>query len=105
MRVPIRVLHVTRNPFDNIAAVAQSRDLALSEAIDVYVKLSSMADEVRSRLAPGELLDVGYESVVADPARQLSEICAFVGVEAPADYLEACARRGRTRRARAAPAP
>jgi hypothetical protein len=91
VRVPIRFVHVTRNPFDNIAAVAQSRDLALSEAIDVYVKLSTMVDEVRSRLSSSELLDVGYESVVADPVHQLSEICAFVGVEAPADYLNACA--------------
>ncbi len=51
VRVPIRVLHVTRNPFDNIASIAQSRGLALSPAIDVYVKLSSMADVVRGRLA------------------------------------------------------
>ncbi len=90
VRVPIRVLHVTRNPFDNIASIAQSRSLALSDAIDVYEKLSIMADGVRSRLAPSELLDLSYESVVADPAGRLSDICTFVGVEAPADFLEAC---------------
>ncbi len=50
-----------------------------------------MADGVRGRLAPGELLDLSYESLVADPAGRLSEICAFVGVAAPADFLEACA--------------
>ena len=49
-----------------------------------------MADEVRGRLAPGELLDLSYESLVADPAGRLSEICTFVGVAAPADFLEAC---------------
>ncbi len=91
VRVPIRVLHVMRNPFDNIASIAQSRGLALSPAIDVYVKLSSMADVVRGRLAAPELLDVSYESVVADPARRLAEICAFVGVGSPPDYLDACA--------------
>jgi hypothetical protein len=91
VRVPIRVLHVTRNPFDNISSVAQSRGLALPPAIDVYEKLSAMADSVRGRFAPGELLDLRYESVVADPAGRLSEICTFVGVEAPADYLAACA--------------
>jgi Sulfotransferase family len=91
VKVPIRVLHVTRNPFDNIASTAQNRDLSLSESIDVYAKLSTMADSVRGRLAPGELLDVTYESVVADPRRRLSEICTFVGVGAPSDYLESCA--------------
>ena len=89
--VPIRVLHVTRNPYDNIASIAQNRGLALSPAVDVYEKLSSMAEGVRNRLAAGELLDLSYESLVADPAGRLSEICAFIGVEAPGDYLEACA--------------
>jgi hypothetical protein len=91
VEVPLRVLHVTRNPYDNIASIAHYRGLPLSPAIDVYEKLSSMADGVRNRLAPGELLDVRYESLVADPARGLSEICAFIGTDAPADYLEACA--------------
>jgi hypothetical protein len=91
VRVPIRILHLTRNPFDNIASIAQSRGLALSPAIDVYEKLCIMADGVRGRLAAGELLDLSYESVVAEPERRLSEICTFVGVEAPAGYLEACA--------------
>ncbi len=91
VRVPIRVLHVTRNPFDNIASIARSRSLALSPAIDVYEKLSALADSVRGRLAPSELLDLRYESMVADPAGRLSEVCTFVGVEGPADYLEACA--------------
>ena len=91
VRVPIRVLHVTRNPFDNITSTAESRGLELSGAIDVYAKLSTMADEVRGLLAPNELLDVSYESVVADPQHRLSEICTFVGVNTPTDYLESCA--------------
>ena len=96
VRVPIRVLHVTRNPFDNIASIAQSRGLALSPAIDVYVKLSSMADVVRGRLAAPELLDVSYESVVADPARRLAEICAFVGVRIPTRLPRCLRGPGRT---------
>jgi hypothetical protein len=90
VQVPIRVLHVTRNPYDNVASIAESRGLDLSEAVDVYEKLSEMADGVRALLAPHELLDLAYESVVEDPVNRLSEICAFVGVEASTAYLEAC---------------
>jgi hypothetical protein len=90
VKVPIRVLHVIRNPYDNIASIALSRGLDLHSAIDVYEKLSAMVDGVRSRLAPRELLDVDYESVVADPLHRISEICAFVGVDATTRYLQAC---------------
>jgi hypothetical protein len=90
VRVPIRVLHVVRNPYDNVASIALSRGFGLSPALDIYEKLSVMTDSVRALLAPDELLNVRYESVVADPEQRLAEICAFVGLEATPEYLRAC---------------
>jgi hypothetical protein len=89
--VPIRVLHVTRNPFDNIATMARRNHTSLAGATEQYGHLCELVDTVRGRLRPDELLDLTYESFTADPARRLPELCAFLGLDAPTDYVEACA--------------
>jgi hypothetical protein len=91
VRVPIRVIHVTRNPFDNIATEARRHDMTLTEATAWYEQICVAVDAVRPRLDPAELLDLRYESFAADPRRVLAEICHFVGVGAESSYLDACA--------------
>jgi hypothetical protein len=89
--VPIKVLHVTRNPFDNIATEARRHEMSLSEATTWYEEISTAIERVRPLLGTSELLDVRYESFAADPKRTLSEICGFLDVEPAPAYLEACA--------------
>ncbi len=102
--VPIRVLHMARNPFDNIASIARKRQLPLAQAIETYRVLGDAVDGVRARLAPEELDDVAYESILHDPRREISAILGFIGVEASDEYLSSCAslvdrggRQGRSR--------
>jgi hypothetical protein len=104
VRVPIRSLHIVRNPYDNIASIAHNRSLPLVRAIDIYRRLGIAVDDVRGRLRPEELFEVRYEDFTADPAPGLTHICHFAGVEVTPDYVTACAnmadpsgRRGRTR--------
>ena len=65
--VPIRVLHITRNPFDNIASIARNRELPLAQAIEIYRDLGVAVDGVRALLSRDELLDLSYESILRDP--------------------------------------
>ncbi len=88
--VPIRVLHLMRNPFDNIASISRYRELPLSSAIDIYVKLGNAVDQTKNRLDADELIEIRYEQLAADPARTLSDLCRFMGVDATADYLSKC---------------
>ena len=105
--VPLRVVHVTRNPFDNVVTMARRTAAArhrgagpgappavadLDDAIDRYGELCRYVERVRARLAPEELHELPYESFVADPATELARLCAFLGVEAEAGYLSDCAR-------------
>jgi hypothetical protein len=104
--VPIRVVLVTRNPFDNITTMARRRAEAatrrkgravdvtavrLGWTIDRYAELCSGVDAVRRRLAPEERHDVVYEDFVADPRTSLAALCRFLGVDADAAYLDDCA--------------
>ena len=88
--VPIRVIHVVRNPFDNVATMAQRGQRDLSAAIENYRRLGTTVEDVRARLSPDELLDVRYEAFADEPARHLHELCTFLGVTAAPDYVEAC---------------
>ncbi len=91
VRVPIRVVHVTRNPFDNIATEARRHKLSLGQATTWYEQCCEAVAVVRTMLDPSELIDVRYESFVTEPAASLAELCRFVNIEPDAAYLEACA--------------
>jgi sulfotransferase family protein len=88
--VPLRVIHVIRNPYDNIAAMARTR--GLSNAVERYAELGRAADDIRNRLSHDELLDVRFEAFTADPGGSLAELCRFLDVDATEDYLNACSQ-------------
>ncbi len=89
--VPIRAVHITRNPFDNIATEAIRRNFPLSVATRWFDKSCRAVAAVRPMLTPGELLDMAHERFTADPKSSLSELCTFLGVEARPAFLEDCA--------------
>jgi hypothetical protein len=97
VKVPIRVVHVTRNPYDNIATAARrhrfpSTELSvLTQATNWYETSCDAVDRIRRMLEPSELLDIRYESFIEEPKVSLGELCRFVGVEPEASYLDACA--------------
>ncbi len=88
--VPIRVLHIARNPFDNITSMRRRPEVPLTEVIDHYRGVAEAVDVVRSHLDASEFLSVRYESVVADPGARMAEICRFIGVDAPEAYRAIC---------------
>jgi hypothetical protein len=88
--VPLRVIHVIRNPYDNIAAMARVR--GLPDATERYAALGQAVDDIRERLSHDELIDVRFEAFTEDPRGSLTELCRFLGVEATEDYLNACAQ-------------
>jgi hypothetical protein len=98
--VPIRVLHITRNPFDNAASIARSRRKPLSFGVNQYRNFSQCVEEVRPNLGPEELMELTYESVTSDPSGQLRALCDFLGVPAHDSFLEACAAAVRPRESR-----
>jgi hypothetical protein len=96
MRARVKFLHVVRDPLDNISTALKRNnfggpqdDLAL--AIDVYFKAVHTVDAIRQR-SDVDMLDIYHERVIENPERELKRICGFLEIEAPRDYLEACAK-------------
>jgi Sulfotransferase family len=94
--VPLRLIHVVRNPFDMVARIAKQKiregsDEERRARATTYVgRLGGINDGV---IASGEhpVLTVRQESVIDRPEHELSRMCEFLGVEADPAYLEACA--------------
>jgi hypothetical protein len=105
--VPIRVIHITRNPYDNIATMARRMSAArrqgaakdapatalasLAETIGRYDELCRWVDAIRPHLGPDELYELEYERFVTDPGGSLKALCQFLGVGADESYVADCA--------------
>jgi hypothetical protein len=88
--VPLRLLHVVRNPFDNISAISIRHQLSLAESIDYYFLHCRTTAMLGTLCPPGEVLTVRHEEMVRDPRTVLSSLCAFLALEPEPEYLEAC---------------
>jgi hypothetical protein len=83
--VPLRVVHVVRNPFDNIASMKLKlrREASLENVADKYFGLCGAMTKLQPRFAAGELAEIRYEELVADPVASLRSLAGFLG--APED--------------------
>jgi hypothetical protein len=90
--LPVRWIHVARNPFDNIATLAlRGRRKDLDSAIADYFRLVEGVARLRAEVGPEAVLDVRHEDLVADPAATLRRLAAWLGLEAPEGWVRACA--------------
>jgi hypothetical protein len=90
--VPLRLIHVVRNPFDNIAAISIWHRLSLAAAVEHYFRHADATAQLERFTAPEEVLTARHEEFIADPAATLGALCAHLGLEPDSGYVEACAR-------------
>ncbi|MBN2452578.1 MAG: sulfotransferase [Lentisphaeria bacterium] len=89
--VPIRFVHVIRNPFDNIATIFRREKYDLQGAVDYYFALVDDVMRFAATLAPGDLLEVHHEDLIERPAETIRSWCRFLEVEPDEEYVQACA--------------
>jgi hypothetical protein len=87
--IPIRLIHVVRDPFDNIAAISKLRGLSLADSADYYFLHCRTTTRLGALCAPGELITVRHEDMIREPEAALTELCAFLGLERYPGYVEA----------------
>lgn len=94
--VPVKLIHVIRNPYDNIATIFTRKhrrdpNATLSSRAQLYFSLCATVSRVRGEAGPAEWHEMRHESFVRDPRSHLEQIASFLGVDAPGDWLDACA--------------
>jgi hypothetical protein len=93
VQVPIRMIHIVRNPFNVVATIHRKRKRTpLSLAMAMYFE--RCATNWRLMQSPDcGVLTFRLEKLIAEPRPTLIELCRFVGVQPSPDYLEACQRK------------
>ena len=89
----MKFIHVVRNPFDMVASSAAHLDGGhrVETALRWTHERCAVNHAIAKALGDASVLTVWHEAFVGDVVRGLDRICAFVGLEAPQDYLRACA--------------
>ncbi len=109
IKVPVKYVHVIRNPFDNIATMHNRKIRSVTNK-KTYVekgkghldqeilerKIGSYfrkARDIRNLLRTQDLevMHVHHEDLIAKPRKTLRKLIKFLGVKPSKEYLQACA--------------
>ena len=90
VRVPLRLVHVVRNPFDNISAISIWHQMTLEESIDFYFSHCDTTLMLPDQCLPEELVMLRHEDLLREPRSVLSGLCSTLGLEGYPGYLEDC---------------
>ena len=88
--VPLRLIHVVRDPLDNVAAIARWHDMTLADAADYYFLHCDTLERCGALWSDDELITVRHEDFVRDPEATLRALCAFLGLEPEPGWLASC---------------
>jgi hypothetical protein len=89
--VPIRFVHVIRNPYDNIATIFKREKYDLPGAVSYYFGLVGAVQTFLERIDDTDVFTVYHEDLVRDPAATVRGWCEFFDVDADDAYVDACA--------------
>ena len=106
VRVPIKVIHVVRNPFDIVATKLLYRlsetkgkkgDYSLGSPItnvrhvmQAIKAVESEANSVNSLLKELDALEVHSEDFILNTKNTVKQMCDFLGLDCPDSYLQIC---------------
>jgi len=95
-RAPVRLIHVTRNPYDSIARMAATTKAGVPErtvarATDFLGRLARINDRLISS-GKAEVLTIRHESFVRSPHEELQRLAAYLEVDPEPSWLNACAK-------------
>jgi len=95
--IPVKIIHIIRNPFDNIATRARggnyyNREVnkeGLHREIERHFVEVEGIERIRKKNRYA-IYELRHEEFIEDPGKHLTDMCRFLGVEPHQDYLEAC---------------
>ena len=108
----VKVIHVIRNPYDNIATdilyashskselldikknnrTAEVNSLALLKRANKYFTLHKTIESAK-RTFDLDIMDVHNKDFIANPRAALLKLCSFLHVNCPDDYIDTCSEK------------
>ena len=91
VNIPVKLIHVTRNPYDNITTMMLKNKKGLDYTISSYFKKCEVIDNLNQKINPNHIFELKHEDLIYQPKTILKQLCAFLNVETTQDYLDDCA--------------
>lgn len=96
--VPVKFIHVVRNPFDNIATIAirtageKGKEVhsEIENSIEHYFWICQAVLKVKAMVEVADVFDLRHEDFVKEPQEQLRQLCLWLDVEPSSNYLADC---------------
>lgn len=87
--LPIKVVHVVRNPFDMVATrvLKNRRNRKVEEVTHQFLAQARLVERIRPHL---DIIDVSLEDFIRNPGIKLTEIIDFLEVPVNNQYLKDC---------------
>ncbi|MCA9197297.1 MAG: sulfotransferase [Planctomycetales bacterium] len=90
VKVPIKIVHIVRNPFNVITTIHRKRSRTpLELAASMYFGRCQTNWQLMQE-RPDVVKTIRLEDMIAQPYSHLAELCSHVGVDCPDDYAEDC---------------
>jgi hypothetical protein len=90
VQMPVKMIHIVRNPFDNISSIARYNGKPLEQNIAAYFAMADTnARLIRENGA--DVLTLRHEDFIARPPEHVKQMVEFVGLSADQNYLADCA--------------
>ena len=101
--VPISVIHVLRNPYDNIATMLLYNHHIEKNATTKYVNDDGLTKQITSyfkqvrgvvdmiRKVPLDAIEVHNADIISNPKKEFRKICSHLHIDCGEDYLQMCA--------------
>ena len=88
VHVPVRILHLLRNPFDIISSLVREMGCPVDESIVAkHFEMTETNAHVVASTPESELLTIRQEDILAEPVESVTRTLRFLGLDAPDDYL------------------
>jgi hypothetical protein len=91
VNVPIKFIHVIRNPYDIISTISVRTNRSLVESRNSFFGYCDSVAYIKQRVSATDIYDLKHEEFVKAPTVHLKSLCDFIGLKTNAAYLEACA--------------
>lgn len=94
--IPLKLVHVVRNPFDNIATMyLRGRypilRLPLAACIADFTRMAQTIERVKREIPKSDIFELHLETLVERPRESLEGLCSFLVLDADPEYVDAAA--------------
>jgi hypothetical protein len=87
VEVPVKFIHVIRNPYDVISTRSIKSGTSLEASIDYFFYRCESVSSNRRLLERESIIDIRLEEFIKNPESGLISLCRFLGVPANDDYI------------------